>query len=57
MKSILAQCIMKGAKVYIADFKGGLDFSKVWHTKAEIITDVNRFLEILDKVFLSLENV
>lgn len=55
MKSILAQCIMKSSKVYIADFKGGLDFSKVWHTKAEIITDVNRFLEVLDKVLSILE--
>ena len=55
MKSILAQCIMKSSKVYIADFKGGLDFSKVWHTKAEIITDSNRFLEVLDKVLSILE--
>ena len=55
MKSILAQCIMKNAKVYIADFKGGLDFSKIWHTKAEIITDLNSFLEVLDKVLCTLE--
>ncbi len=39
IKSILAQCIMKGAVVYIADFKGGVDFNKSWKSRSYIITE------------------
>lgn len=54
-KTLLAQCILKGAKVYIADFKGGLDFSKVWHEKAIIITDNDKLLGVLDDILGELE--
>ena len=36
LKLLLMQALHKGAEVYIADFKGGVDFSPVWHTKCRI---------------------
>ena len=39
LKLLLMQCVKKGASVYIADFKGGVDFPDVWHTRCEIITE------------------
>lgn len=38
-KVILAQSILKGYDVYIADFKGGVDFNGFWRRKCEVITD------------------
>lgn len=43
-KSIFMQSYLKGAKIIIADFKGGLDFNKGWDRlgkeRCKIITDV-----------------
>ena len=36
LKLLLMQSLYKGAEVYIADFKGGVDFPKVWHTKCHL---------------------
>lgn len=36
LKLLLMQSLRKGAEVYIADFKGGVDFSKVWHKKCRM---------------------
>ena len=41
------QCLLKNMEVYIADFKGGLDFNGIWHDKCKIITLELDFLEIL----------
>lgn len=48
LKLILLQCIEKGATVFLADFKGGVDFSSYWHNNTTIITngeELNRTLE------------
>lgn len=37
----------KGARVYIADFKGGVDFPDIWHAKCRIFTDVQPLLHTL----------
>lgn len=50
------QCVKKDADVYIADFKGGVDFSPVWHTKCKIIIDENNLLNILTEIVDELEN-
>lgn len=50
LKLILAQCIKKEAIVYIADFKGGVDFPQIWHEKCTIITDKNEFAERIVKI-------
>ena len=36
LKLLLMQSLRKGAEVYIADFKGGVDFPKVWHQKCRM---------------------
>lgn len=56
LKLLLMQCVAKGSKVYIADFKGGVDFPPVWHEKCEIITDQEKLLNILDEVVAELES-
>lgn len=36
LKLLLMQSLLKGAEVYIADFKGGVDFPKAWHNKCRM---------------------
>ena len=36
LKLLLMQALHKGAEVYITDFKGGVDFPKVWHEKCRM---------------------
>lgn len=43
LKCIIHQCIMKGAQVYLADFKGGVDFGQSWKSRIEIINDKDEF--------------
>ncbi|MWV44039.1 hypothetical protein GRF59_10375 [Paenibacillus sp. HJL G12] len=47
LKLLLMQAMKKGAEVYIADFKGGVDFSRVWHQKCRICFDENDLLDLL----------
>lgn len=56
LKLLLMQFVVKGSKVYIADFKGGVDFPPIWHEKCEIITDQGKLLNILDETVSELEN-
>lgn len=48
LKLLLMQSLHKGAEVYIADFKGGVDFPKVWHSKCHICTTEEALLDLLD---------
>lgn len=54
LKLLLMQCILKDAEVYIADFKGGVDFSAIWHDKAEIVIErdilINRLNYIVEEL-------
>lgn len=45
----------KGAKVYIADFKGGVDFPNVWHKKCCLLTDEETLLKVLIDVTTELK--
>ena len=36
------QSLRKGAEVYIADFKGGVDFPKVAYTEIQVVLDLPR---------------
>lgn len=56
LKLLIMQCVKKGAEIYIADFKGGVDFSPVWHTKCKIIINENNLLNILTEIVDELEN-
>ena len=61
LKSILIQCIYKGAIVYIVDFKGGLDYSAaVWKEKVKFATtkdEVCNFLEEIQKEMLRRQSI
>lgn len=50
LKLLLMQCILKDAEVYIGDFKGGVDFSAIWHDKAEIIIQHNVLIDRLNYI-------
>lgn len=39
LKLLLMQCVKKDYYVYIADFKGAVDFNKSWEGKAIVVTD------------------
>ena len=56
LKSLVMQCVKKDAAVYIADFKGGVDFSPVWHERCKIITQENELLDVLTEIVTELEN-
>lgn len=50
LKLLLLQCVHKRHYVYVADFKGGVDFNKTWETKVNIITDPKVLTVCLDKL-------
>ena len=56
LKLLLMQCIKKGARVFIADFKGGVDFPKVWHDKCRMCITEESLLDTLDRLVAALEN-
>lgn len=55
LKLLLMQTLRKGAKVYIADFKGGVDFPMVWHEKCEMCFTESDLLDKLDHIVEELE--
>ena len=55
LKHLLWQCISKGAEVYIADFKGGVDFGCFWEKHATLILDEQTLLTQLADIVHQLE--
>lgn len=55
LKVLLMQCIKKKYTVYIADFKGGVDYPPVWHSKCTLIYHEDKMLEILSQITTTLE--
>lgn len=55
LKLLVWQALQKGAVVHIADFKGGVDYSPVWHEKCEICVEEHSLLDVLDKLLEELE--
>lgn len=55
LRLLLMQCIKKKAHVIIADFKGGVDFSKVWHEHCKMCFDEESLLAQLDFLVSTLE--
>lgn len=47
LKLILLQCINKQYQVFIADFKGGIDYPSVWHKRCKFVVDENDALACL----------
>jgi S-DNA-T family DNA segregation ATPase FtsK/SpoIIIE len=55
LKLLIMQCVKKGDKVYIADFKGGVDFPAAWHEKCGIVTQEKDLLNTLTDIVDELE--
>lgn len=47
LRLMLMQAVEKGAIVHIADFKGGVDFSHVWHEKCDMCFDLGKLSNML----------
>ena len=56
LKLLLMQAIKKGAKVCIADFKGGVDFPPVWHKECRMCFEEQSTLELLTELAEELEH-
>ena len=56
LKLLVMQALHKGAEVYIADFKGGVDFPKVWHQKCRMCFAEEDLCNILDQLAVVLEH-
>lgn len=50
LKNLLYQCYCKGARVYVADFKGGIDFSYAWEQLVHVDTTINTLIDTLDNI-------
>lgn len=51
LRCLLWQMICQGARVYMFDFKGGVEFGKQYEKYGEVVTDRKRALEILEALF------
>ena len=55
LKLLLMQALKKGARVYIADFKGGVDFPPLWHRDCRICFEETDLLDLLIGLVSELE--
>ena len=55
LKLLLMQSLLKGAEVYIADFKGGVDFPEAWHNKCRMCFTEEDLLYTLGQLVTVLE--
>ena len=50
IKLILAQVLLLGHEVYLADFKNAIDYEKIWHEKCKIVSSKNELSNVLDNL-------
>ena len=55
LKLLLMQAMKKGASVFIADFKGGVDFPPLWHRDCRICFEETDLLDLLTGLVTELE--
>ena len=55
LKLLLMQCLEKGSIVSIADFKGGVDFTRIWHRKCRMCFDETDLTALLSGTVDELE--
>lgn len=55
LKLLLIQSYRKGAGVNIADFKGGVDYSPIWHKSCRICFEEGKLLVLLTELVAELE--
>lgn len=56
MKLLLMEAIKKDASIYLADFKGGVDYPAIWHKACTIITEPEELDNMLGQVLKILED-
>ena len=49
LKLMIYECVLKGATVHIVDMKGGLDFTKFFQEKCNLITNEEQFFALLEE--------
>ncbi|MGN0711654.1 MAG: FtsK/SpoIIIE domain-containing protein [Anaerovoracaceae bacterium] len=47
LRAMLWQCIKKGARIYMIDFKGGVEFGTAYEQFGEVVTSRQRALELM----------
>lgn len=55
LRLLLRQCVEKGYEVYIADFKGGLDYLFLWLSSARVLLSAQTLLQTLTSVITEME--
>lgn len=55
LKCLILQALKKGAQVAIADFKGGVDFPRVWRKQCRMCFDEGSLIELLDSYTAALQ--
>ena len=55
LKLLLMQAVKKGALVYVADFKGSIDYPYRWADQCEIVCDEEELLKLLERFLVMLE--
>lgn len=50
LKVLLYQCVKKNFKVFIADFKGGVDFNGIWNEHAAVMTETEEVIKCLSQM-------
>lgn len=55
LKLLLMESIKKGALIYLADFKGGVDYPLIWHKACSIITEPKELDNTLERILQILE--
>ena len=55
LKVLLVQSLKKNAIVSLADFKGGVDFPRIWHNKCKMCFDEDTLLTLLTELTNELE--
>ncbi len=56
LKLLLMQAVKKNAVVSIADFKGGVDFPSVWHSKCKMCFDEDNLSQLLTELVDELQH-
>ncbi len=55
LKALMGESLIKGASVFIADFKGGVDYAPIWHERCRMIFDPQSLLAALEELTAELE--
>ena len=55
LKLLLMQSLRKGAMIWVADFKGGVDYPHNWDGLCEMVFTEQELIEVLDKLVCMLE--